>query len=488
MTIRTAPGLILALDQGGHGSRAVIFDDCGSEVAASHVPVETQLGEDGFIEQDPLELAASLERAALDACESPAVAGRPVISMGLATQRSTVVCWERASGRALTNAISWQDRRNAAWLARLEPRAAEFRRLTGLVLSPHYGASKLRWCLDHVPAVRNAAARRDLVFGPLSSWLLRCLIDGNPEVVDPANASRTLLFDPATLDWSPTLLDAFGIDVACLPTCVPTCAVHGHMRAGTRSIPVTACTGDQSAAAFAFGVPDERTALVNVGTGAFAQRAASRHTPLPDGLLRSVLRSDRSGAVYSHEGTVNGAGSAIEWLRGRLAIDVERALDSLAVRPDEEVPLFMNGVGGLGAPFWLPGFPVEFVTDGDDRLCLAAVVESVAFLLNVNLEAMRASAPLDGARISGGMARCDYLCQALADLCGLVVHRHEQREATARGVAFLAAGQPSQWKTVPVERSFQARPNRPLDIRYQRWLAEMARRGAVRPRSKPGAP
>jgi glycerol kinase len=478
---RAAPGLVLALDQGGHGSRAVIFDDCGSEVAASHVPVATQHGDDGFVEQDPLELAASLERAVLEACESPAVAGRPIDAAGLATQRSTIVCWERSSGRALSNAISWQDRRNAAWLARLEPRAGEFRRLTGLVLSPHYGASKLRWCLDHVPAVRRAADRGDLAFGPLSAWLLRCLVDEHPEVVDPANASRTLLFDPATLAWSSTLLDAFGIDVACLPTCVPTCHAYGHLLAGKRRIPVTACTGDQSAAAFASGAPDARMALVNVGTGAFVQRAASRDTPLPEGLLRSVLRSDDSGAVYSHEGTVNGAGSAIDWLRGQSAIDVERALDSLAVQPGEDVPLFMNGVGGLGAPFWLPGFPVEFVADGDDRLRLPAVVESVAFLLCVNLDAMRVSAALQGARISGGMARCNYLCQALADVCGLPVHRHAQQEATARGAAFLAAGQPSKWQAVPVGRSFQPQPNESLVMRYRRWLAEMARRGATVP-------
>ncbi|MCJ7451796.1 MAG: FGGY-family carbohydrate kinase, partial [Steroidobacteraceae bacterium] len=357
-----------------------------------------------------------------------------------------------------------------------------------LVLSPHYGASKLRWCLDHVPAVRGAADHGDLAFGPLSSWLLRCLLDEHPEVVDPANASRTLLFDPGTLAWSPALLDAFDIDVACLPTCVPTCHRYGHLRTGTRSIPVTACTGDQSAAAFAFGVPDERTALVNVGTGAFVQRAATRGTPLPAGLLRSVLRSDRSGAVYSHEGTVNGAGSAVDWLRNHSAIDVERALDSLVLQPSEDVPLFMNGVGGLGAPFWLPGFPVEFVADGDDRLRLKAVVESVAFLLCVNLDAMQGSATLDTARISGGMARCDYLCQALADICGLEVHRHQQREATARGVAFLAAGQPSRWNAVPVDRSFQPQPNGPLNTRYRRWLAEMARRGATRPWSKPVAP
>jgi glycerol kinase len=124
---------------------------------------------------------------------------------------------------------------------------------------------------------------------------------------------------------------------------------------------------------------------------------------------------------------------------------------------------------------------VEFVGDGDEALQLAAVVESIAFLLRVNLDAMGHAALLRGARVSGGMARCDYLCQALADLCGLAVNRHAVGEATARGVAFLAAGEPSDWQAVPVERAFAPRPNGPLAARYDRWLAEMARRGAVAP-------
>ena len=475
------PGLVLALDQGGHGSRAVLFDRRGSEIAASLVPVATQTGAEGFVEQDPLELIGSLERAVLDIRDSPAAAGRPIESAGLATQRSTIVCWERSSGRALTNAISWQDRRNARWLERLQPRAAEIRGLTGLVLSPHYGASKLRWCLDNVPGVRRAAERSDLAFGPLSSWLLNRLVEEHPLVADPANASRTLLFDPATLDWSPTLLDAFGIDRRYLPACVATRHAYGHLRVGVERVAVTACTGDQSAAAFAFGVPDAQWALVNVGTGAFVQRAVPVDAPLPAGLLRSVLRSDLAGAVYSHEGTVNGAGSAIDWLGDRTALDVERALGSLSVRPIDEVPLFLNGVGGLGSPFWLPTFLVEFVGEGEDTQRLAAVVESIAFLLGVNLDAMRRSTLLNGVRISGGMSRCDYLCQALADLCGLPVRRHALREATARGVAFLAAGQPAEWRSVPVARSFEPRQNGPLADRYRRWLAEMARRGASLP-------
>ena len=475
-----AAGLVLALDQGGLGSRAVLYDSRGHEVAVAHVPVGTTHHAGGIVEQDPDELVRSLEIAANDALETPTGRSAPVVAAGLATQRSTIVCWERTTGRALTPAISWQDRRNAAWLERLRPLARSIRETTGLVLSPHYGASKLRWCLDHVPAVQHAARRGDLAAGPLASFLLARLLDERPMVADPANASRTLLYDPSRLDWSPALLDVFGVERAHLPGCVPTRHDFGHLRLGSQRVPLKACTGDQSAAAFAFGVPRESDALVNVGTGAFVQRAATADLRLPDGLLQSVLRSDASGhATFSHEGTVNGAGSAIEWLRSRVGLDVDRALPALDVPADTPVPLFMNGVGGLGAPFWIADFPTEFLGEGDERQRLAAVVESIAFLLAVNLERMRAAAGLERIVISGGLARCDHLCRTLATVTGLEVARFAVREATARGVAFLAAGEPAGWEPPPVECRFAPSAGTAFSGRYAAWRIEMARRGAV---------
>jgi glycerol kinase len=215
-----------------------------------------------------------------------------------------------------------------------------------------------------------------------------------------------------------------------------------------------------------------------MGTGAFAQRLVPADAPLPDGLLRSVLCSDSSGAVYSHEGTVNGAAAAIDWLRTHSALDVDRALLALPDRPAAEPPLFMNGVGGLGAPYWLADFPTEFVGRGDELQQLFAVLESIVFLLGVNLDAMRRAAPLSRILITGGLARCDYLCRALADLTGLRVERRNVREATARGIAFLAAGQPEGWETVPVETVFESASNAALAARHARWRSEMARRGA----------
>jgi glycerol kinase len=479
-----SPELYLALDQGGGSSRALLFDAVGREVAAAHVPIGTQRTGDDRIEHDPDELENSLRTAAQDACDSELARGRPIAAAGLATQRSTIVCWQRNGGRALSPAISWADRRNAAWLARtLGDRGDSIRRLTGLVASAHYGASKLRWCLDELPEVQAAARSGDLAAGPLSSFLTYRLLDEHPIVADPANASRTLLFDPDTLDWSPALLETFALPRSILPACVGTRHEFGTLRVGQRAIALRAVTGDQSAAAFAFGRPAETAALVNVGTGAFVQRVVDARAPLPDGLLRSVLHSRPDGttgdlvASYSHEGTVNGAGSAIEWLRGRVALDVTRALQNLpADAPVDAPPLFINGVGGLGAPYWEPDFPVEFVGNGDDRQLLTAVIESVVFLLVVNLEAMQRAAPLLRISISGGLSSCDYLCRALADLSQLVVERYALREATARGVAFLAAGEPDDWQALPVDRLFTPGGNDALRDRYVRWRREMERR------------
>jgi glycerol kinase len=471
-------GLVLALDQGSHASRAVLFDAAGTQVAEARVPVATVREGQDRVEQDPEELVRSLQTAIDDVLEPRP--GANIVAAGLATQRSTVVAWSRSTGHALHDAISWQDRRAAAWLAQLAPFAARVRAITGLPLSPHYGASKLRWCLDHVPAVQRAAAAGDLALGPLSSFLTFRLSEERVCVADPANAARTLLYDTLSQQWSPELLRLFDLDPAWLPACVPTRPSFGHIACAGLRVPLSACTGDQSAAAFAFGPLDPGCALVNAGTGAFIQRAVPAGAPLPDGILRSVLCVDAEGAVASHEGTVNGAGSALDWLRERVALDVDRGLAALDALPAFAggLPVFVNGVGGLGAPFWLTDFPSEFVGDGDDAARLAAVIESIAFLLCVNLEALRSAAPLVRLRISGGLARNDYLCRCLAALARLPVERPALVEATARGVAWLAAGKPAAWQPVPVERVFTPLAAPALDARYARWRSEMALRGA----------
>jgi glycerol kinase len=465
--------LYLALDQGGHASRAIIFDATGDTRAQSYAPVATVRTASAQVEHDPEQLCESLEVAISDACQQ-VTSSCDLVAAGLATQRSSIVCWDRTSGAALSPVISWQDRRNAALIARLNSHAREIHDRTGLVLSPHYGASKLRWCLDNLPEVAGAAHDGRLAFGPLSSFLLFRLLEERPLVTDPANASRTQLYDPAARDWSPELLDLFGINSACLPTPVGTRHDFGTLKVHEHRIPVRICTGDQSAVPFAFGATRLDSAYINIGTGAFIQCLLSQPM-IASRLLTSVIWSDQRRALYTLEGTINGASSALDWFGETEGVDAQRMF--AALNPDvgrDSTLLFLNGVSGLGSPFWVPDFECRFVGAGSLQQRFVALVESILFLIRANLDEMQhAGVRLERVIITGGLSSSDWLCQRLADLLSLPVHRYQEFEATARGLGFLVADQPPDWRVGSNVRLFAPSSNPHLLERFFAWLKEM---------------
>jgi glycerol kinase len=431
---------VLALDQGSHASRACIYDEDGTLRAAHTVPVATRRVDDQQIEQDADELLASLQDAAHAALATARAqdAALRLVAAGLAVQRSTVVCCTHA-GQALGPALSWQDRRNAAWLQSLAPEEPRVRALTGLPLSAHYGASKLRWCLEHLSAVRAAAQRADLLAAPLASFLALRLTGGRARV-DPANAARTLLMDTRRLDWSEELLRLFALQRAWLPECARTRDDYGSLDLDGGPVPLRALTGDQSAMPFAAGAPDTDTLYVNLGTGAFIQRPLRTRPADPAPLLGSVLYSDASGACYSLEGTVNGAGSAISWFCTHEQLD-ECALWSALETLDTptHLPVFLNGTGGLGSPWWRPAFTSRFIGGGTTLERFAAIVDSIAFMIACNAQILtRQAGPARALLLAGGMSRSAWLCRRLAALLQLPVTVLES-EGSARGVAALAA-------------------------------------------------
>jgi glycerol kinase len=474
MSAGASAPLYLALDQGGHASRALVFDARGVLLARGMREVRVSHPAPGRVEQDPEELVASIRDAIAQALGLPGDRRRDIVAAGLATQRSTIVCWDRESGAALTPAISWQDRRAHAWLEQFRDRAGEIHRATGLVLSPHYGASKLRWCLDHVPAVRGARAAGRLAMGPLASFLAFRLLKERPLFVDPANAARTQLWNCSGLDWDPGLLALFGVPGECLPRCVPSNYRYGTLTAGEQEIPLTLLNGDQSSALFAFGRPSPVTGYVNLGTGAFVLRALGRPPDDNPRLLTSIAYHDGREATYVLEGTVNGAGSALARIGEQLGlVHVEQSLGVWLARP-EEPPLFLNGIGGLGSPYWQPEFASRFIAEGEPWQKVVAVAESIVFLVLVNLDEMkRLAAPFEKLIITGGLSAVDALCQRLADLSGIPVYRPAEHEATARGTAFLLAGQPADWPEDVSGQWFKPQPNAALCTRYRRWRAAM---------------
>jgi glycerol kinase len=430
----------LSIDQGGHASRALVFDASGAVIARGEAPLET-LRHAEWVEHEAGDLAASV-RSALEQVAAQ-LGGRVggLQAAGLATQRSTLVCLRRSAGTALSRVLSWQDRRGAELLARLGLDADRVRQLTGLRMSPHYGASKIRWLLEHAPGVRAAAAERDLLAAPLASFLLHALGVTTEWVVDPANASRTLLMDAHALDWSPELLDAFGLDRSMLPAIRDSRSGFGKLRLGAASVPLKVVSGDQSAALFCLGAPPVGTAFINIGTGAFIQIVTGQ-TPVshPD-LLASIVWSEGSRRTYVLEGTVNGAGAALDAQLAALGFSARpdsAALLHMLARP-ERTALFLNGVAGLGSPDWVADFPTQYLGPADREQRLAAVIDSIVFLIMRNLGVMRRLVPVERIVVTGGLAQLDWIPQQLATLCEQPVVRLADPEATARGLAFLVS-------------------------------------------------
>jgi glycerol kinase len=465
--------LYLCLDQGGHASRALVVDDTGAVVARAVRDVATQSPAPDRIEQDPRQLIDSLIDAAREVIGAIGTEAAQLRAAGLATQRSSIVCWNRETGAPLSPVISWQDRRAHAWLAAFSGRASEIEARTGLRLSAHYGASKLRWCLDHLASVREAERQRRLAFGPLASFLAFHLLRERPLVVDPSNAQRTLLWNITHRDWDAELLEWFGVPRRCLPACRPTHQDFGYLRIDNAAIPMTAITGDQAAALFAFGTPPADRAMVNIGTGAFVQRTVTTPRRI-DGLLTGVAREKAGDVTYTLEGTVNGAGAALTWAAQTLGIqDLAQRLPEWLAR-EENVPIFLNGVGGLGAPYWSADFQSRFIGDGEPWQKAVAVAESMVFLIAANVERMREAGALRGLVVSGGGARQDGICRRLADVTGLPIWRAHEHEATARGLAWLLAGADAPWTDIGGD-AFTPAANTALQDRYARWRVEMRR-------------
>jgi len=450
--------LLLALDQGGHASRALLFDGSGEQVFEASAPVRLLTPGTDRAEYDPAELLESLRKPLLEALEH--ASGR-ITAIGLATQRSNVACWDPTSGEAKGPVLGWQDRRGRALVEGLRPWAEEIKQRSGLVLTPYYGASKLRFCLEEMGP--------EIHFGPMAAWLAARLTGQVPERTDPVNAQRTQLMNVRTLDWDPFLLERFGISRAHLPA-IGTNTDHVGEVGG---VPLTLVTGDQQAALFAHGELDEHTAYVNAGTGAFVLRYTGARLVEHPRLLTGVLHVDEK-REYLIEGTVNGAGAALAWFQQQFGVkDLFKKLPGWLETIEPAPVLFLNTVNGLGSPFWTEGPKPGFVGEGSVAERAVAVVESVVFLIQENLQALaEVLPPPERIRLTGGLARLDGLAQRLADLSGLPVERPHNFEATARGTAFLLAGRPAGWET-PIKR-FLPRKNPALNAAYARWQKALA--------------
>lgn len=241
--------LYIAIDQGGQSTRVALFDIQGQLLTCFSAPSETRSYTDAeggiCVEQDPLDILAGARAGLTQVAEFLGEAVVRIKAAGFAGQGSSMLCWHRQTGAALSQVLSWQDRRAEPQLNHLPLDQQQVRECSGLRISPHYGASKMRWCLDHLPAVQAAARTGDLCIGPIASYLFWHLLSGPTSAkvnsIDPGHAQRTLLWNLADNNWDQYLLEAFEISPHVLPVCrfavgtIVTLATYGLVRSGFRS-------------------------------------------------------------------------------------------------------------------------------------------------------------------------------------------------------------------------------------------------------------
>ncbi|MEO7414089.1 MAG: glycerol kinase GlpK [Opitutaceae bacterium] len=452
--------LILALDQGTTSSRAIVFDRRGRSRGVAQQEFTQYFPRPGWVEHDPLDLWESTRRTALAAMAKAKVTGADIAAIGLTNQRETTLLWERSTGIPLARAIVWQDRRTAGLCARLKTRGLEplFRRRTGLLLDPYFSGTKLAWLLDNIPGARARAARGELAFGTVDTWLLWKLTGGKVHATDVSNASRTLLLNLRTGTWDEELLRVLRIPRAVLPVVRASSEVYGEVQSisALRGVPISGVAGDQQAALFGQACFRPGLAKNTYGTGCFLLLHTGKKPVVSKHHLLTTIawRLGAKGPLeYALEGSVFIGGAVVQWLRDGLGfIAASSEVEGLARQvPDNGGVYLVPAFTGLGAPHWDAAARGAIVglTRGTTAAHIArAALESIAYQSADLLRAMEADAKLKlrELRVDGGATVNDALMQFQSDLLGVAVIRPRTTETTALGAAYLAGLAVGYWK------------------------------------------
>ena len=480
---------VLAIDEGGSGVRAYVFDHEGRQVATAYSEISVSCPRPSWVEHDPnalWERTLAVTRSALEHAKLPAGA---IAALGLCNQRASALVWDGDTGAPIYPAIGWQDLRTVDVCTELGRR--------GYILSPLQSATKFAWVLENVPGARARADAGRLRFGTIDTWLTWQLSGGASYVTDDSNASCTGVYDFVTGRWDEALLESLQLPVASFPTIVSTSAVVGSTARDLLGapIPLAARAGDQQAAMFGQLRVEAGMMKITYGTAAMMDLNVGPSLRLsPHGCFPLVLWGLGGERTYCLEGSAVTVGAAIQWLRDGLGILTDVA-DSGAIAasvPDSGGVWCIPAFQGLGTPYLDPA--ARAVIGGLSRATgraqiVRAVLEGIAFRCGEVVEALRADAPgseLAVLRVDGGASRNDFLMQCQADVTGVAIERPEVFDAASLGAAYLAGLATGFWKdlgeaarTWRRDRVFEPRLSADeRGERYARWktIVELARR------------
>jgi len=456
------PEYVAAIDQGTTSTRCILFDHSGSIVATDQREHRQGLPRAGWVEHDGAEIWNNTREVVAGALARANVTASDVVAVGITNQRETAIVWDRRTGEPIHPAIVWQDTRTQRIcndLAALGGGADRYKDTVGLPLATYFSGPKVRWILDQVDGARAAAERGDLLFGTMDTWLLWNMtggVEGGLHLTDVTNASRTMLMDLGTLQWSEDIAGEMGIPLSMLPQIRSSSEVYGRGRKGgfLVDVPIAGDLGDQQAATFGQVCFETGTGKNTYGTGNFLLlNTGTERVRSENGLLTTVCyRIGDAAPVYALEGSIAVTGSLVQWLRDNLGlIDSAADIEALARTVEDSggayiVPAF----SGLFAPHWRSDARGAIVglTRYVNRGHLArAALEATAFQTREVVDAMRADSgvELTELKVDGGMVVNELLMQFQADILDVPVVRPKVAETTALGAAYAAGLAVGYW-------------------------------------------
>ncbi|KEQ21348.1 glycerol kinase [Limosilactobacillus reuteri] len=442
---------IMAIDQGTTSSRAIIFDHDGNKVAISQQEFPQYFPQPGWVEHDPLEIWDSVQSVISNVMIKSQIKPYKIAAIGITNQRETTVIWDRHTGKPIYNAIVWQSKQTSDIAEQLIKDGYKdmIHQKTGLVIDSYFAATKIKWILDHVPGAREKAAKGDLMFGTIDTWLLWNLSGRRVHATDVTNASRTMLFNIHTLEWDQDILDLLDIPQSLLPEVKPSSAIYGYTGDyhfyGVQ-IPIAGIAGDQQAALFGQAAYDKGSIKNTYGTGAFiVMNTGLKPTLSNNGLLTTIAYGLDGQTHYALEGSIFVAGSAVQWLRDGLKM-FDKASESEQMAVDAKttggvyvVPAFT----GLGAPYWdqeVRGAMFGLTRGTERGHIIRATLEAIAYQTKDVVDTMvkDTQLPLTALTVNGGASRNNFMMQFQADILQTPIKRAAMEETTALGAAFLA--------------------------------------------------
>lgn len=445
--------VVLALDAGTTGVRTrAVFDD-GRPSFSAYREFPQYFPQPGWVEHDANEIWHAI---ATTLAEVVGQLNEPVAAIGITNQRETVLAWDQRTGEPCSRAIVWQDRRTASRCEELSPHLADVRRITGLVLDPYFSGTKAAWITSHydVPPAPH------LRIGTIDSWLVWKLTNGASFVTDPSNASRTMLFDINTMQWSDEMCSLIGVPRSALPEVRPSSSRYGvttSIAGVPDGIPISGIAGDQQSALFGQMCTKPGMAKNTYGTGSFVLLNVGTTCPAPtEGMLTTVAWDLGDGKpMYALEGAIFVTGAAVQWLRDGLGI-IKNSSDIGALAatvPDSGGVYVVPAFTGLGSPWWDPYArgTIVGITRGTTKAHIArAVIDAMVFQTRDAIDAMThaGGVTLNELRVDGGAAVMNDMLQRQANELRVPVLRPTDHETTALGAAYLAGLAEGVWSSI----------------------------------------